>query len=668
MPRINTSNSAAFSRRRRIIAPLCYLIALVFAFQLPLVAVQPALAAKNAAPTIPLRPFAYATANSATGYDIMVGDGVKKDSRVAKVKVDSTFFTDVSARLSADASQVAFRVTGDRNGGSSLYSVNIASGKFTQVAASKSAAEGMGRYIWSPAGNTMAFVRSAPALDPAAMDGAYGTIYVYSVGFEAVKLKSSLGDDRLLGFSNDGLGVYVARHETKGNFELEHLVYLPLSGSSTYVMIKSQPALRYSHFTLVAANKSVRVAYLAEGDFTLAAQNSNVHEVAPLVKAPIVVDGVVNTKGELTRPTGMGLVASDTVGLHQTLLRRDADDYAQLSWSPDGGFILAGSNKGSWSIAMDGSKTSLGTSVTTLQPAAASSSGTYVVMSDNPTTRLVTIDYSTGKVSATKYVGITPKAGNAVVKLAVPYIHQVNDTAPYADGDWACGPTSVVMALAYYGKVEPWSTTQNALLEGAGAGEPTRVPTGADYAQYVTSEYTNNGHTYSATARDASGNAIAGLYGTICPTGTASWPVMSEVLSWHGLDSQRIGATWDGIVAALKRGHPVLLGNKLTSQGHILVVIGYTNDGNLVVNDPYGNKFAPGYGSNDGKGILYPWKRVTPRTAVEVIGTWPVPTATPVPPTKTSTATVTATPSPSATAVDTAVPAETVGPTEVILP
>ena len=113
--------------------------------------------------------------------------------------------------------------------------------------------------------------------------------------------------------------------------------------------------------------------------------------------------------------------------------------------------------------------------------------------------------------------------------------------------------------------------------------------------------------------------------------------------------SQYVAVTWDGIVEALKRGHPVLLGNHLTSDGHILVVTGYTDDGNLLVNDPYGNRFAPGYGSNDGNSILYPWKRVTPRTALEVIGVYPPPTATSAPTqTNTPTPTETATGTPGA--------------------
>ena len=225
---------------------------------------------------------------------------------------------------------------------------------------------------------------------------------------------------------------------------------------------------------------------------------------------------------------------------------------------------------------------------------------------------------------------------SAAVLLKVPYVHQVKDTAGSGDGNWACGPTSVVMALAYFGKIGAWSAQpqQQAVGNRVAADPnasptPTAVPvppyalTGADLGPYVTDKYTAFGHTYSATARDPKGNLLAGLYGTICPTGSASWQEMTAVLQWHGLGSQFVPATWDGIVGALKRGHPVLLGNMLTSEGHIVLVIGYTNDGNLIVHDPYGNRFAPGYGTNDGKAVVYPWKLMTPRHAIEVVGTAP---------------------------------------------
>ena len=240
------------------------------------------------------------------------------------------------------------------------------------------------------------------------------------------------------------------------------------------------------------------------------------------------------------------------------------------------------------------------------------------------------------------------------MKLDVPYIQQVNDIGG-VDGNWACGPSSVAMVLAYYGKLDPW---QNYV-----AAQPTRLPelpkarpadqarlakspaltpspqkivSKSSFAPYVTNEYSNNGHTYSAMALDPRGNRVAGLYGTICPSGLADWSRIAAVIQWHGLSSRQISTGWDSIVAALKRGHPVIVGNSLTSVGHILVVVGYTNNGHLIVNDPYGDRFSPGYGSASGKGLFYRWSCLTARNALEVIGTYqppktPTPTRTQVP-------------------------------------
>ncbi|MEO8288590.1 MAG: C39 family peptidase [Chloroflexota bacterium] len=625
----------------------------LFAFGLLAVATSAGVADASLSAPIPTQPYTYAAVNSTTGYDIMLADGVNKDRRIARIKVDSVFFADIDARLSMDGAYSAFRVTGDRLGGSSLYNVNTKTGKYVQIAASKTTSEGMGRYAWSPAGNTLAYVRAAPALDPALMDGAYGNIYLFSVGFQAVKLKSSQGNDRLLGFSSDGLGIYATRREIRDNVTLEHLVYLPLSGEPATVLLRSQPALRYSRYALWSQPQGFpKVAYLAEGDFSLAAANSNVREVIPSMVPNIHIESKVPTRDKLTRPAGMGLMTSDTMGVNVVLLRRDAEDYTHLSWTPDGSAILAGGVRSgaSWRVDLDGNRVALGTSLLGLGVSSYSQDGSQVVLSDHPTTRLVTLNNSTGKVTATKYVGVAAKPGAAQLQLRVPYIHQVNDTADNVDGNWACGPTSIAMSLAYYGKIEPWQRNEannNIVAMGAPATpQATAKPVGTDFAPYVTTPYTYNGHTYSAQARDPRGHLVSGLYGTICPTGFASWPTMISVLQWHGLSSQWVSTTWDGIVAALKRGHPVLLGNQLTSEGHILLVVGYTADGNLIVNDPYGNKFAPGYGSNNGYGVLYPWKRTTARRALEVIGVYPPPSPTPtitLTPTATNTTIATAT-------------------------
>ena len=105
---------------------------------------------------------------------------------------------------------------------------------------------------------------------------------------------------------------------------------------------------------------------------------------------------------------------------------------------------------------MQGNRRAVSASLYGLHTVTWSADGPLAVLSDMPTSRLVTLDYASGTTAATRYVGVTPKAGAATVKLAVPYIHQVIDTAPEGDGNWACGPTSVAMSLAYFGKLEPW--------------------------------------------------------------------------------------------------------------------------------------------------------------------------------------------------------------------
>lgn len=264
------------------------------------------------------------------------------------------------------------------------------------------------------------------------------------------------------------------------------------------------------------------------------------------------------------------------------------------------------------------------------------------------------------------------KPGKTVLKLDVPYVHQVMDVGG-ADGNWACGPTSVVMILAYYGKLEPWNDYMldppaiEAASQAAAAGpsvtprirstEPSQFA--LDYAPYVTGVFTAGGHLYDDTARDPRGNKVAGLYGNICPTGYADWSRMRAVFERQGLQTQHVGASWNGVVAALKRGHPVLIGNDLTPEGHILVAVGYTNKNQLIVNDPYGNRFAAGYGGTMGKEVVYPWSCMRAQNALEVIGTYP-----PEPrPSRTPTATVTGTPANTPTETSTATITPTATPT-----
>lgn len=275
-------------------------------------------------------------------------------------------------------------------------------------------------------------------------------------------------------------------------------------------------------------------------------------------------------------------------------------------------------------------------------------------------TRTVTATVTATPAWAAPGPDCAPRPGPAVLKLNVPYIQQVTDIDG-ADGNWACGPTSVAMVLAYYGKLDPWSDyladiAANQVKQGtpaAASGEarlvldngrkPSATPLkgaatsdgpAADYAPYITNVYTNNGHTYNSLGSAPGGSRLAGLYGTICPSGLADWGRMVQVFQWHGLTSRHIGTGWNDVVAALKKGHPVLIGNDLTPDGHILVAVGYTNNRHLLVNDPYGNRFLAGYGGTSGENVFYRFDCMRIKSALEVIGTYPPPprpTRTPLP-------------------------------------
>lgn len=700
--------------------------------------------------------YAYAAYATGDSYDVMLADGSGNDRRVARIKVDGIYFSDAAALLSNDGTKIAFRVSGDRLGGSSLYVLDVKSGKYDQIASTRSTAESIGSFMWSPTGSTLAFVRSSPAPYPADVDSAYGSIFVYLPGRGAVRLGGTHGNEKVAGFSSDGKGVYVSRRESLVNVALEHLVYLPLSGGDGVTLIRSQVGLRYSHFAVWSQPGSpAKVAAIAEGNFALAlaptlpasetitpsqegptatstaistatsppptatevpptetstqqptveatAEGGGTTTLVPTATShptqqpesvptqtrtqlpapaeetptpagpepaateaqalatPMVSSAIkVSSLSRLYGPSGYGIVVSDPAGTMPTLLRRDAEAYEYMEWTRDGTGILAGGtgSGAAWGIGLDGNRHAMGVPLTNLHTLGWVGARS-VVLANYPATRVVTLDFDSGSAVSTRSVGAYVQPAAAALRLAVPYIHQVNDTRSDGNGNWACGPTSIAMVLGYYGRLEPWKVY--VAEEQAEAGQPIIIPnvdprsvSGSDFAPYISNAYTAYGRTYNALASDPSGNRLAGLYGTICPTGYASWQAMVSVLESHGLGTQYVAVTWDGVVGALKRGHPVVLGNDLTAAGHILVVIGYTPDGNLVVNDPYGNRFEPGYGGNNGRGILYAWKRVTPRRALEVIGTYPPPvrpTRTPRPATPTPTYTPVPTTEPTATA------------------
>ena len=128
----------------------------------------------------------------------------------------------------------------------------------------------------------------------------------------------------------------------------------------------------------------------------------------------------------------------------------------------------------------------------------------------------------------------------------------------------------------------------------------------------MVSPFTYNGHAFTASSADPAGHRFQGLYGTIVGSDSlAHWEQMIAVLNLYNINTAYIPVSWAAITAQLDKGYPVMLGTTLTASGHILVARGYTANGYLLVNDPYGNRFgANGYGGADGGDVAYAWKKI----------------------------------------------------------
>jgi len=201
-------------------------------------------------------------------------------------------------------------------------------------------------------------------------------------------------------------------------------------------------------------------------------------------------------------------------------------------------------------------------------------------------------------------------AENAV-NLSIYYVHQVFDTGDSFDGRWACGPTATIMALSYFGVIKPHPINTS---------RPTRHLN--DYGWYDSSIYTSStGYTFNRAQNDASGHPAHGAYGH-CTDGGGAWAWrIQDYVTKHGLKNVFYDAPISlvNIKNAINKRHPVVLSTMLTSAGHLILVRGLTDAGDLIVNDPWGNAKAAEYGKHrNGEGVIYPYSFVGAKWAVEI--------------------------------------------------
>jgi|GEM_PF-3790388 len=95
--------------------------------------------------------------------------------------------------------------------------------------------------------------------------------------------------------------------------------------------------------------------------------------------------------------------------------------------------------------------------------------GGYLVVRDGTAFSLYSLSGDlAGEIDLAREDGSAARrsAADAVVELPVPYVHQVHDAPQWFDGGWSCGPTSMVMVLAYFGRL-----AQNTIWVDHGVGQ-----------------------------------------------------------------------------------------------------------------------------------------------------------------------------------------------------
>ena len=135
-------------------------------------------------------------------------------------------------------------------------------------------------------------------------------------------------------------------------------------------------------------------------------------------------------------------------------------------------------------------------------------------------------------------------------------------------GNVICGAASSVMVAGYYGKLPYNLNDEHDLKRFAYSDQGLQLPTKCANRSI--------GGAFGMTAYDSNCNQ-------------SSFSGMSNYLSTLGLIPNSIGAlTFEKVKQAIDRGHPLIV-SIIAPYGHISVIKGYTQDGRLVMNDPFRN-------------------------------------------------------------------------------
>ncbi|MGE5313485.1 MAG: hypothetical protein ACM3Q4_02185 [Acidobacteriota bacterium] len=186
----------------------------------------------------------------------------------------------------------------------------------------------------------------------------------------------------------------------------------------------------------------------------------------------------------------------------------------------------------------------------------------------------------------------------SAASLDVPYINQVYDTPDWFNGHSACGPTTAMMALAYFKILPAWPVT---------CTWPS--PHTSNWGMYISESYWYNGMMFNLSAKDPNGRLAQGAFGHMWGAGSP-YSRMSGFYKYHGIQSETFDAPSHASAAGeILAGNLYSICNGLTTAGHLIQAHGIdaSESHTVIVNDPYGNKNKPGYPNNFGKDAKYDW-------------------------------------------------------------
>ncbi|GAA4623913.1 hypothetical protein GCM10023196_022030 [Actinoallomurus vinaceus] len=198
-----------------------------------------------------------------------------------------------------------------------------------------------------------------------------------------------------------------------------------------------------------------------------------------------------------------------------------------------------------------------------------------------------------GTATAPAASGLAPRVVRPMARTnSAAFVNQIYDTRDAFDGRGSCASTSAVMDLAGY------QLAASPITVNYGGTHVT------NYGRYVTDAYTYNGTTFNRTAPDYSGNgAWAGAHGWMYDPQLGNvWSRLFDYLNRHTGWAQENG--WDAawVRHQIDIGNLVVVAGNMTSAGHMVLIKGYTDDGQWIVNDPFGPWTNGGPG---GEGMTY---------------------------------------------------------------